>query len=44
LENISNTVIEMAEAEGLRAHANAVRVRAHLNPPEGRTSHRTRPA
>jgi histidinol dehydrogenase len=41
LENISNTVIEMAEAEGLRAHANAVRVRAHLNPSEGRTSHRT---
>src|SRR5215203_2679466 len=28
LENISNTVIEMAEAEGLKAHANAVRVRA----------------
>jgi histidinol dehydrogenase len=27
LENISNTVIEMAEAEGLKAHANAVRVR-----------------
>ena len=27
LENISNTVIEMAEAEGLTAHANAVRVR-----------------
>jgi histidinol dehydrogenase len=28
LENIGKTVIEMAEAEGLRAHANAVRVRA----------------
>lgn len=27
LKNISNTVIEMAEAEGLRAHANAVKVR-----------------
>jgi histidinol dehydrogenase len=27
LENIGKTVIEMAEAEGLRAHANAVRVR-----------------
>lgn len=27
LQNIANTVIEMAEAEGLRAHANAVRVR-----------------
>jgi histidinol dehydrogenase len=27
LETISNAVIEMAEAEGLRAHANAVRVR-----------------
>ena len=44
LENISNTVIEMAEAEGLRAHANAVRVRAQLNSPEARTSHRPRPA
>ena len=30
LENISNTVIEMAEAEGLKAHANAVRVRASI--------------
>jgi histidinol dehydrogenase len=41
LQNIGNTVIEMAEAEGLVAHANAVRVRlAHLNPPGGRTSHR----
>ena len=28
LENIGKTVIEMAEAEGLTAHANAVRVRA----------------
>lgn len=27
LKNIANTVIEMAEAEGLKAHANAVRVR-----------------
>jgi histidinol dehydrogenase len=27
LDNISDTVIEMAEAEGLKAHANAVRVR-----------------
>ena len=27
LENIANTVIHMAEAEGLEAHANAVRVR-----------------
>ena len=27
LENISQTVIQMAEAEGLQAHANAVRVR-----------------
>ncbi|WP_447640144.1 MULTISPECIES: histidinol dehydrogenase [Chitinophagaceae] len=27
LRNIANTVIEMAEAEGLKAHANAVRVR-----------------
>ena len=27
LENIGKTVIEMAEAEGLKAHANAVRVR-----------------
>jgi histidinol dehydrogenase len=27
LERIGNTVIEMAEAEGLQAHANAVRVR-----------------
>lgn len=27
LQRISNTVIEMAEAEGLQAHANAVRVR-----------------
>ena len=27
LENIGKTVIEMAEAEGLMAHANAVRVR-----------------
>jgi len=27
LHNISNTVIQMAEAEGLDAHANAVRVR-----------------
>ena len=30
LENISNTVIEMAEAEGLKAHANAVRVRTSI--------------
>jgi histidinol dehydrogenase len=30
LENISNTVIEMAEAEGLKGHANAVRVRRHI--------------
>lgn len=29
LQNISNTVIEMAEAEGLKAHANAVRVRVN---------------
>jgi histidinol dehydrogenase len=27
LENIGPTVIEMAEAEGLKAHANAVKVR-----------------
>jgi histidinol dehydrogenase len=27
LQNIAQTVIEMAEAEGLKAHANAVRVR-----------------
>lgn len=27
LNNISNTIIEMAEAEGLQAHANAVKVR-----------------
>jgi histidinol dehydrogenase len=27
LHNISNIVIQMAEAEGLDAHANAVRVR-----------------
>ena len=30
LENISTTVIEMAEAEGLKAHANAVRVRTSM--------------
>ena len=27
LQNITSTVIEMAEAEGLQAHANAVKVR-----------------
>ena len=27
LNNIAETVIQMAEAEGLQAHANAVRVR-----------------
>lgn len=31
LQNIASTVIEMAEAEGLQAHANAVRVR--MQPP-----------
>lgn len=30
LQNIGNTVIEMAEAEGLEAHANAVRLRLQL--------------
>lgn len=30
LQQIANTVIEMAEAEGLKAHANAVRVRLDL--------------
>jgi histidinol dehydrogenase len=31
LENIGNTIIEMAEGEGLKAHANAVRVRTSLS-------------
>jgi histidinol dehydrogenase len=31
LANIGNTVIEMAEGEGLKAHANAVRVRTSLS-------------
>lgn len=31
LQNIAQTVIEMAEAEGLKAHANAVRVRINSN-------------
>ncbi len=41
LQNIGSTVIAMAEAEGLTAHANAVRVRMdHLNAPGGRNSQR----
>ena len=38
LNNIGDAVIEMAEAEGLKAHANAVRVRmASPNPSGGGT-------
>ena len=33
LTALGNTIIQMAEAEGLDAHANAVKVRTHLNPP-----------
>ena len=33
LNALSSTIIQMAEAEGLDAHANAVKVRTHLNPP-----------
>jgi histidinol dehydrogenase len=29
IQNIAKTVITMAEAEGLQAHANAVKVRLH---------------
>jgi histidinol dehydrogenase len=35
LQNISKTVIAMAEAEGLQAHANAVKVRMYPPAPEG---------
>jgi len=35
LQNIADTVVQMAEAEGLDAHANAVRVRAAPLPPKG---------
>lgn len=35
LHNISNIVIQMAEAEGLNAHANAVRVRMSPHPLKG---------
>ena len=33
LNSLGDTIIRMAEAEGLDAHANAVKVRTHLNPP-----------
>ena len=33
LNSLGNTIIQMAEAEGLDAHANAVKVRTRLNPP-----------
>ena len=33
LGSLGDTIIRMAEAEGLDAHANAVKVRTHLNPP-----------
>jgi histidinol dehydrogenase len=35
LQNIASTVIQMAEAEGLNAHANAVKVRMAPPPPKG---------
>ena len=33
LNSLGDTIIRMAEAEGLDAHANAVKMRTHLNPP-----------
>lgn len=43
LQNIAATVVEMAEAEGLAAHANAVKVRTAPPPPKGGVAGAQRP-
>ncbi|HET7897854.1 MAG TPA: histidinol dehydrogenase, partial [Flavisolibacter sp.] len=44
LKNIAGTVVQMAEAEGLDAHANAVKVRAAPSIPQGGGGPAQRPA